>query len=134
MSDSRPVEKRVLKSAAAPDWQDPISSGVAWGRLIYCSGELGADPATLHPIGDDVARQARQAFRNLEATLKEAGSSLEHVLKVNVYLNDPDDYDAFNEVFAEEFPQLPPARTTIGVHLIGEYKIEIELVAYAPAE
>ena len=52
MSNTRPVEKRVLKSAVAPDWQDPISPAVAWERLIFCSGELGADPATLKPIAD----------------------------------------------------------------------------------
>jgi len=132
MSGQGHIEKRALKSPAAPPWQDPISPAVAWRGLIFCSGELGAVPSPLEPAGADVASQTRQALRNLESTLREAGSSLEHVLKVNAYLNDPADYDRFNEVFAEEFPQLPPARTTIGVNLIGDFKIEIELVAYTP--
>jgi 2-iminobutanoate/2-iminopropanoate deaminase len=132
MSIPHPIEKQIVKSALAPDWDDPISPATAWRNLVFCSGELGADPATLQAAADDVASQARQCLRNLEATLAAVGSSLEHVLKVTAYLNDPEDYDAWNAVFAEEFPSRPPARTTIGVHLIGDYKIEIELVAYVP--
>jgi 2-iminobutanoate/2-iminopropanoate deaminase len=126
-------EKQVVRSDEAPGWDDPISPATVWNRLVFASGELGADPATQRPAGPDIASQTRQALRNLDATLRAAGSSLEHVLKVNAYLNDPNDYDEFNRVFADEFPSLPPARTTIGVHLIGEFAVEIELVAYVPA-
>jgi 2-iminobutanoate/2-iminopropanoate deaminase len=128
------IEKQVVRSDEAPQWTDPISPATTWNGLIFASGELGADPATERPVAADVASQTRQALRNLDATLRAGGSSLEHVLKVNAYLNDPDDYDEFNRVFAEEFPSLPPARTTIGVHLIGEFAVEIELVAYVPGQ
>jgi 2-iminobutanoate/2-iminopropanoate deaminase len=128
------IEKHVLHSDDSPQWSDPISPATAWNGLIFASGELGADPATERPVAADVASQTRQALRNLDATLQAGGSSLEHVLKVNAYLNDPEDYDEFNRVFAEEFPNLPPARTTIGVHLIGEFAVEIELVAYVPGQ
>jgi 2-iminobutanoate/2-iminopropanoate deaminase len=128
------IEKQIVRSPDAPQWSDPISSATAWNGLIFASGELGADPATERPIAPDVASQTRQALSNLNATLGAAGSSLEHVLKVNAYLNNPADYDEFNRVFAEEFPALPPARTTIGVQLIGEFVVEIELVAYVPGQ
>ena len=128
------IEKQILHSDDSPQWSDPIAPATAWNGLIFASGELGADPATERPVAPDVASQTRQALRNLNATLQAGGSSLEHVLKVNAYLNDPDDYDEFNRVFAEEFPSLPPARTTIGVHLIGEFAVEIELVAYVPGQ
>jgi 2-iminobutanoate/2-iminopropanoate deaminase len=126
------VEKRLISSQEAPDWPEPIAAAVEWNGLVFVSGELGVDPETRRPVGPRVGDQTRQALANLSATLRAAGSSLAHVLKVNAYLNDPDDYDEFNRVFGKEFPELPPARTTVGVQLLGEYAVEIDLVAYVP--
>jgi 2-iminobutanoate/2-iminopropanoate deaminase len=128
------MEKRVISSQEAPDWPEPIAAAVEWQGLVFASGELGVDPETMRPVGPSVGDQTRQALANLSATLRAAGSSLSHVLKVNAYLNDPDDYDEFNRVFGEEFPELPPARTTVGVHLLGEYAVEIDVVAYVPRD
>jgi 2-iminobutanoate/2-iminopropanoate deaminase len=128
------VEKRMISSPEAPDWPEPIAAAVEWNGLVFASGELGVDPETMKPVGSHVGDQTRQALANLSATLRAAGSSLSHVLKVNAYLNDPDDYEEFNRVFGEEFPELPPARTTVGVRLLGEYAVEIDVVAYVPRD
>jgi enamine deaminase RidA (YjgF/YER057c/UK114 family) len=93
------VEKRMISSQEAPDWPEPIAAAVEWNGLVFASGELGVDPETMRPIGLHVGDQTRQALANLSATLRAAGSSLSHVLKVNAYLNDPADYDEFNRVF-----------------------------------
>lgn len=127
------MDKKIVRSSKTPAWTDPISPATVWEGLVFCSGVVGADTTTLQPISDDIGGQTRQALRHLEATLEEAGSSLEHVLKVNAYLSEPADFDEFNKVFAEEFPELPPARSTVGVTMIGEYRIEIDLVAYVPS-
>lgn len=123
--------KRIVRSPDAPAWT-AISPATVWRGLIFASGEGGVDPHTLQPVSADVAEQTRQALRHLEATLLAAGSSLQHVLKVNAYLRDPNDFDAFNRVFADEFPELPPARTTIGVTVLGGLAVELDLVAYVP--
>jgi 2-iminobutanoate/2-iminopropanoate deaminase len=128
------VEKRVISSQEAPDWPEPIAAAVEWQGLVFASGELGVDPETMRPVGPGVGDQTRQALANLSATLRAAGSSLAHVLKVNAFLDDPDDYEEFNRVFGEEFPELPPARTTVGVQLLGGYAVEIDLVAYVPRD
>jgi 2-iminobutanoate/2-iminopropanoate deaminase len=125
-------EKQVVRSPEAPVWDVPISPANAWKGLVFASGELGADPATLAAVPGGIAEQARQALRNLSATLAAAGSSLDHVLKVNAYMRRAEDFDAWNTVFAEAFPQNPPARTTVGVELFDEFDIEIELIAYTP--
>jgi 2-iminobutanoate/2-iminopropanoate deaminase len=124
--------KRIVRSPDAPAWDDPISPATEWNGLIYVSGELGVDPATLLPVDGGITAQARQALANIDATLKAAGSSMRHVLKVNAYLRNADDYDAWNAVFAGYFPESPPARTTLVVGLIGQYLIEVDAVAYVP--
>ena len=123
--------KTIVQAPDTPAWP-AISAATVWRGLIFASGEGGVDTNTLEPVSTDVAEQARQALRHLETTLHAAGSSLKHVLKVNAYLGNPDDLDTFNRVFADEFPELPPARTTVGVIVLGGLAIELELIAYVP--
>ncbi len=73
------------------------------------------------------------ALRNLSDLLKSAGSSLECVLKVTVFLRDMKDYAKMNEVYGRYFPQDPPARSCLGnIALAAQYKVEIEAVAHIP--
>lgn len=108
----------------------PYSHAVWAGDLVYLSGQTPLDPATGKLVEGDVAAQAAQCFRNLFEVLQAAGLTPEHVIKVNVYLVDMADFAAMNRVYAAQFSQPYPARTTIGVAALPlGARIEIELIA-----
>ena len=80
-----------------------------------------------------VEEQTRQTLKNIEAILTAAGSSLDDVVKVSVFLKDVRDFQMLNKVFAEFFKEPPPARTTVGVKFVApEMLVEIDVIAYFP--
>jgi 2-iminobutanoate/2-iminopropanoate deaminase len=108
----------------------PYSHAVRAGKLLYLSGQTPLDPATHKMLEGDVQIQTAQCFQNLFAVLREAGMTPDHVVKVNVFLTDINDFDAMNEIYAAHFAQPFPARTTIGVAALPlGARIEIELIA-----
>jgi len=109
----------------------PYSHAVAAGELLYLSGQTPIDPANGRLAEGGVSGQTRQCFANLFAVLQEAGLTTEQVIKVNVYLTDMNDFAAMNSVYAEQFSQPYPARTTVGVaSLPFGAKVEIEMIAW----
>jgi 2-iminobutanoate/2-iminopropanoate deaminase len=108
--------------------QAPYSPVVADGDLVYTAGQVGFDEeGELVPGGTEA--QTRRALENLTACLRAAGADTGDVLKVNAYLADLGEFPAFNEVYREFFSEPYPARTTVGVSLPGEIRVEIEAVA-----
>jgi 2-iminobutanoate/2-iminopropanoate deaminase len=108
----------------------PYSHGVRAGHFVYLSGQTPIDPATGRLLEGDVQAQTAQCFANLFAVLKAAGLTPDHVVKVNVFLTDMNDFGAMNEVYAKQFEQPFPARTTIGVAALPlGSRIEIEMIA-----
>ena len=93
----------------------PFSPAIRAGDTLYLSGQVAQDPATGQLMAGDVAAQTERIFRNVESVLLAATLSLDHVVKVNVYLTDMKDYAAMNEVYARQFSAPPPARTTVAV-------------------
>jgi 2-iminobutanoate/2-iminopropanoate deaminase len=120
---------RPAGSAANP----VLSPAVRFGNLVFTSGMVGRDPATGAMAGGDIASQARQTMRNLQAALETAGTSFDHALKVTAFVADLDDRPAFNEVYQEFFTADPPARTCIQGGRLGEgVLVEVEVVAAIP--
>jgi len=108
----------------------PYSPAVRAGKLVYLSGQTPLDPATGRLMEGDVQVQTAQCFQNLFAVLREAGLTPDHVVKVNVFLTDMNDFEAMNEIYAAHFARPFPARTTIGVAALPlGARIEIELIA-----
>ena len=108
----------------------PYSHAVWAGDLLYLSGQTPVEPSTGKLVEGDVAAQAAQCFTNLFSILNEAGLTPQHVIKVNVYLVDMNDFAAMNLVYAAQFEQPYPSRTTIGVASLPlGARIEIELIA-----
>ena len=108
----------------------PYSPAVLAGKFVYLSGQTPLDPATRRLVDGDVQAQTAQCFDNLSAVLAAAGLTFEHVVKVNVFLTDMNDFDAMNAVYASRFEQPFPARSTIGVAALPlGARIEIELIA-----
>ena len=125
--------REVLVPESAPKPLGPYSHGVRSGRMVFTSGTIGNDPATGKLVPGGVAAETRQALTNLGGTLRAGGSSLAHVLKTTVFLVDLGQFGAMNAVYAEFFPQDPPARSTIQVGgLPGGASVEIEAVAVVP--
>jgi 2-iminobutanoate/2-iminopropanoate deaminase len=101
---------------------------------VACAGQAGVDPATGELVGDDVRAQTRQALVNLRAALEASGASLDDVIRVGVFLSDPDDFQPMNEVYAGFFDPPRPARTTVFVRLPGRMKVEVDALAVLPEE
>lgn len=108
----------------------PFSAGVRAGKVIYFSGQVGLDPATGELAAGGVKAETAQTLRNIEATLKAAGKSLDDVVKANIYLADiKGDYAAMNEAYAAAFAKPYPARTCVGVAgLPLGARVEIEVI------
>lgn len=108
----------------------PYSHAVAAGDLLYLSGQTPIDPSTGKLAQGGVGEQTAQCFANLFSVLSAAGLTPDQVIKVNVYLMDMNDFAAMNAVYALQFSQPYPARTTIGVASLPlGARIEIEMIA-----
>lgn len=108
----------------------PYSPAVRWGKLVFCSGQLGMDPRT-GELAEGLEAQARQALANLAALLEDAGSGLDHVVKTTVFVQNMDDFPVLNEVYAQAFGDNRPARSTVEVAALPlGAVVEIEAIAY----
>ena len=104
-------DRTIVSTDGAPAAIGPYSQGVKGAGLVHCSGQIAMDPATGEVIGDDAVTQAEGALKNLQAVLEAAGSSLDKVLKCNVYIVDMGEFAAINEVYGRFFTgDSPPAR------------------------
>ena len=122
--------REVISTDAAPAAAGPYSQAIRAGELVFTAGQLGIDPATGELIGDDVQAQADQSLANVRAILEAAGSGLDQLVKVTVYLADIADWPAVNEVYAREVPQPFPARSAFAVRDLPKgARVEIEAVA-----
>jgi 2-iminobutanoate/2-iminopropanoate deaminase len=100
------------------------------GSLIFTAGQLGLVPQTRQLAGPDIESQTRQALENLRAILEAAGSCLRRVVKTTVFLVDLSEWPRMNAVYAEFFPEMPPARSAVGVAALPMgARVEIEAVA-----
>lgn len=121
----KPTKKVVWANGKKPEGQQLFSPVVTFGDLVFLSG-IGA-----HFEGD-IKSHTTHVLEELEARLKDAGSSMDKVLKVNVYLNDLKDYAGMNEVFKGKFGPEPPVRTTIAAAggIPGNSLVEIDCIAH----
>ncbi|CDK26530.1 unnamed protein product [Kuraishia capsulata CBS 1993] len=117
----------------SPDLPKPLpvfSQAIVHGDTIYCSGQVGADAAT-GILAESFADQTVNCLKNLEHVLKAAGSSMEKVLKVNIYLKDINRFAELNEIYINYFGDVKPARTCLEVaNLPVKAQVEIECVAF----
>ena len=125
------MRKEVVNTPKVPPARVPLSQAIKVGDWVFASGQLGLDVATGKLAPGGIAAETRQVCENLEAILEAAGSSLDKVVKVTIYMVDLAELMAMNEVFSRYFPVDPPARTTFQcVALVGGAQIEIEAVAF----
>ncbi len=120
---------KIVNTTEAPAAIGPYSQGIVVNNVFYSSGQI---PLTAKGelVDGDVAAQTHQVFKNLQAVLKEAGSSLEGVVKTTVFIKDMNDFGKVNEVYGEYFHTHKPARSCVEVaRLPKDVLIEIEVIA-----
>jgi len=126
------MHKETIISDKLPAPKGPYSPAIRANGFIFVSGQGPIDPKTGEVNRGDIKEQTRLVLENIRAILEAAGSSIEKVVKSNVYLSDIEDFAAMNEVYATFFPADPPARTTIeAANLPLGIDVEIDVVAVA---
>src|SRR6056297_319950 len=104
------MERKVIHTEEAPGAVGPYSQAVAWGNTVYVSGQLPLDPKQGKIVAETIEDQTKQAMENLKSILEEAGSSLDKLLKVTIFLQDMDDFKRVNEAYGSFFSGDFPAR------------------------
>lgn len=112
-SKEQPVERVVVSAEKAPKAVGPYSQAIRAGEFIFCSGQGAFDPTSGRLVEGGIKEQTRQVLRNLQTVLEAAGSGLDRVVKVTVFLTDWKYFKEMNEAYAEFFKDNPPARSTI---------------------
>jgi 2-iminobutanoate/2-iminopropanoate deaminase len=125
--------RHAVAAEGAPVALGPYSHAIRAGGLLFCSGQLGLDPATGELVDGGVAAQARRALQNLVAVCEAAGTTLADAVRVTVYLADMADFATVNEVYAEFFPAEPPARTAFQVAALPkDGAVELDTIVALP--
>jgi len=109
------LSKKVIHTNDAPAAIGTYSQAIETNGLVFLSGQIPLDPATMELIEGDFETRARQVFSNLRAVTEAAGSDLNHIVKLTIYLTDLDNFAAVNGVMAEYFDEPFPARAALGV-------------------
>jgi len=108
------MSKSVVATASAPAAIGPYSQAIKTGALVFCSGQLGIDPAS-GELAVGVKAQAERSLLNLRAVAEAAGATLDSVVKTTIFLKDMADFAVVNEVYGSFFKGDKPARSTIAV-------------------
>lgn len=124
--------KEIIATEKGPKAMGPYSQAIRANGFIFISGQGAVDPATGELVAGGTAEQTARTLENLKAIVEAAGSSLDHAVKVSVFLKDMSDFAAMNEVYARYFTKNRPARTTVEVaRLPRDLRVEIDLIALA---
>ena len=118
-----------LNTNNAPADIGPYSQAVKTGNLLFTSGQIALDPATGEIVGTTIEEQTEQVMKNLGAILKEAGATYENAVKTVCFLDNMDDFGAFNEIYGKYFTG-KPARSCVAVKTLPKNVLcEVEVIA-----
>lgn len=109
------MSKKTIHTDAAPAAIGSYSQAIRSGNLVFLSGQIPLDPATMEIVDGDFEARARRVFDNLKAVAEAAGGSLDQIVKLTVYLTDLENFAAVNAVMADYFAEPFPARAALGV-------------------
>jgi 2-iminobutanoate/2-iminopropanoate deaminase len=124
------MPRTAISTPHAPGAIGPYSQAIRADGYLYCSGQLGLDPATGAFVAGDVEAQAEQALRNLVAVLEVAGLTFADVVKTTIFLADMADFATVNGVYGRFVTDPPPARSTVAVAALPRGgRVEIEAIA-----
>lgn len=122
--------KKIIATDNAPAAIGPYSQAVEANGTLYISGQIPLDPATGKLVEGDISLQTERVMENIAAILKEAGMTLDNVVKSTVLLKDIGDFKAMNEVYGKYYNTEPPARAAFQVACLPlDVLVEIETIA-----
>lgn len=122
--------KQVVSTQKAPAAVGPYSQAIVSGDLVFLSGQMGLVPESGVMAEGGLEGQARQMFANVAAVLAESGLDFSNVLKTTVFMADLGKFAEFNAIYAEYFPENPPARSCVEVSALPKgAAVEMELIA-----
>ena len=125
-------DPQIISVPELPTANPTYNHAVRLGDTLYVSGQIGIDPATGKLVSGGQLAEYRQALLNLEAILRAAGTTLRRVVKTTIYMTDVSQLVELNRIYAEFFPESPPAKTGVEVSRLAiGAKIEIEAIAAA---
>ncbi|MCW8129084.1 MAG: Rid family detoxifying hydrolase [Planctomycetota bacterium] len=120
----------IIRSPQAPEAIGPYQQALAYGNLVFCSGQIPLVPGTKDLVSESIEAATRQVLCNVRAVLAAAGCGFPDVIKATVFLIDLNDFQGMNGVFSEFFGAHKPARSTVQVaKLPAGARVEIEVVA-----
>lgn len=121
--------KKKIYSSQAPAAIGPYSQAIKVGDAVYISGQIPLDPQTMELVSTDITMQAVQVFENLAVIAQAAGSTLNDVVKLTIYLTDLGNFSLVNQVMSRYFQEPYPARATIQISALPkEAQIEVDAI------
>ena len=124
------MEKKVVYTDKAPKPIGPYSQAIIAGNFVFVAGQIPIDPETGEIVKGGIEEQTRRVLENIKAILEAAGSSLDKVVRVQVFLADLKLFEKFNKVYAEYFKENPPARVTVEVSSLPKgVLLEVDVIA-----
>ena len=129
-ANSLGIDRFETADLAAGGTPRPFAKAVRAGDFVYVSGQVPAADGEI--ISGGIVAQTEQVMQNIIEVLASAECGLEHVVKVNCWLDDPRDFTSFNSVFSKYFTAHPPSRSTVQSALMVDAKVEMDVIAYKP--
>ena len=121
---------KTISTANAPAAIGPYAQGNIAGGLLFASGQIPLDPETGEIVGSTIEEQTAQVMKNVAAILEAAGADFDHVVKTTCFLNDMNDFAAFNAEYAKSFGEVRPARSAVAVEKLPKGAlVEVEVIA-----
>lgn len=121
---------KTISTANAPAAIGPYAQGNIAGGLLFASGQIPLDPETGEIVGSTIEEQTAQVMKNVAAILEAAGTDFGHVAKTTCFLNDMNDFAAFNAEYAKSFGEVRPARSAVAVEKLPKGAlVEVEVIA-----
>jgi len=122
---------QVIHTSDAPEPIGPYSQAIKAGNMLFTSGQIAINPASNELETDDLETETHLVMRNLQAVLKAAGATFDHVVKSSIFLADMNDFGKVNEIYAQYVSKsAPPARETVQVSVLPKnVNVEISMIA-----
>ena len=125
----KPKMKKLISTNKAPAAIGPYSQAIQWGDVVFISGQIAFIPGSGELNNNTFEDEVNQVIDNLDAICKEAGGSLDNILKLSIFLTDLANFDAVNNLMKERFSEPFPARSTIEVsRLPKDVNIEMDAI------
>ncbi|MHA1909289.1 MAG: RidA family protein [Candidatus Thorarchaeota archaeon] len=124
------MTREVISTDKAPKAIGPYSQGIKANGFVFCSGQIPFDPKSGEMVTGSITEQTKQSLSNVKGVIEAAGSSMDKVVKVTVFLKDMNDFAEMNSEYAKWFTDKPPARAAVEVaRLPKDVDVEIEAIA-----